>query len=409
MGLPEFRKFIPAAGKTGIAGPDPRSHTAVKLKNTRAKELLDTWMPLYAEPFAGVTADGKPMPDLYALVPNGAPTAAIVAAATALLARITPAQRALMCFPLDAGQWRRWQNTELALETDGLRLDEVDQPVRDAVMAVVEASLSPEGFAKTRDVMKLNRFLGDLVDGASILGEWSFTFSLFGTPSLTAPWGWQLFGHHLALNCLLVGDQMVITPTFLGAEPFYADKGPFKGIRLFADEERLGLALMRALTPAQQAQARTYQAMTGAEFPSGRLHFADERHLGGAFRDNRVIPYEGIKASEFADAQKKLLLALLESYLTVLPDGPRRARMSEIERHLDETRFSWIGGHSDTSTFYFRVQSPVVLIEFDHHCGVFLTNTTPEKLHVHTIVRTPNGNDYGKALIKLANSPAKNP
>ena len=42
-----------------------------------------------------------------------------------------------------------------------------------------------------------------------------------------------------------------------------------------------------------------------------------------------------------------------------------------------------------------------MLIEFDHHAGVFLTNAEPAKFHVHTIVRTPNGNDYGIDLLRL--------
>ncbi len=42
-----------------------------------------------------------------------------------------------------------------------------------------------------------------------------------------------------------------------------------------------------------------------------------------------------------------------------------------------------------------------MLIEFDHHIGVFLTNAEPAKFHVHTIVRTPNGNDYGLDLLRL--------
>jgi hypothetical protein len=75
--------------------------------------------------------------------------------------------------------------------------------------------------------------------------------------------------------------------------------------------------------------------------------------------------------------------------------------MAEIERHLNDTHFCWIGGFAEDSTFYYRVQSPVVLIEFDHHIGVFLTNAEPAKFHVHTIVRTPNGNDYGLDLLRL--------
>lgn len=40
------------------------------------------------------------------------------------------------------------------------------------------------------------------------------------------------------------------------------------------------------------------------------------------------------------------------------------------------------------------------MCEFDHHSGVFLTNDEPAKCHIHTIVRTPNGNDYGKDLLR---------
>jgi hypothetical protein len=401
MSLPEFRKIVPPPGKSGIAGPDAKSHTEVRIKNPRAQELIGTWRALYEMPFSGITSDGKVVPGLFSLAPNGAPIKPIVAAATNLLSRLTSAQRAAVCFPLDAPEWRRWQNTELQLEADGIRLDQVDASIRDTIMAVVQESLSPQGFEKIRNVMKLNRFLGDLVDGPGVMGEWSFTFSLFAKPSLTEPWGWQLFGHHLALNCLVIGEQMVISPTFLGAEPFYADAGPFKGIRLFREEEELGLALMRSLSPAQQAQATIFHSMKGGDIPPERVHFADERHFGGAFRDNRIVPYEGIKISEFSRDQKKCLLDLIEVFLILLPPGPRKARIEDIVAHLDETRFCWIGGHGESSTFYYRVQSPVVLIEFDHHCGVFLTNENPEKFHVHTIVRTPNGNDYGNALLDL--------
>ena len=98
---------------------------------------------------------------------------------------------------------------------------------------------------------------------------------------------------------------------------------------------------------------------------------------------------------------RRLLLDLTALYIAPLPPGPYAARMEEIERHLDDTHFCWIGGYEDTSPFYYRIQSPVVLVEFDHHIGVFLTNAEPAKFHVHTIVRTPNGNDYGVDLLRL--------
>jgi hypothetical protein len=46
------------------------------------------------------------------------------------------------------------------------------------------------------------------------------------------------------------------------------------------------------------------------------------------------------------------------------------------------------------------VQSPVVIAELDHHCGVFLDYRTPQPFHVHTVLRTPHGNDYGRAWVR---------
>ena len=215
------------------------------------------------------------------------------------------------------------------------------------------------------------------------------------------PWGWQFFGHHLCLHCLLVDGQMVLTPCFMGAEPSFADEGPFKGIRMFEDEERAGLELMRTFDQSQQANAIVVHSMMGGDLPEGRRHFADNLHLGGAFQDNRIVPYEGLRAADMSKGQRDRLLQLVDAYLAPLPEGPLAARHREIERHLWDTHFCWIGGTAEDSPFYYRVQSPVVFIEFDHHAGVFLTNQKPEKFHVHTIVRTPNGNDYGMDLLRM--------
>ena len=157
---------------------------------------------------------------------------------------------------------------------------------------------------------------------------------------------------------------------------------------------------MRGFTPEQQARAIVAHSMMGGDLPEGRRHFADNLHLGGAFHDNRVVPYEGLKGDAMTAAQRRDLMDLVEKYLAVLPDGPRAARIAEVERHLPDTHFCWIGAFSETSPFYYRVQSPVTFIEFDHHAGVFLTNPEPAKFHVHTIVRTPNGNDYGFDLLR---------
>jgi len=400
MSRMDYRPFVPSPAQSKIAGPTPRAHAAERLKSPRAQELFGTWAKLAAHPFRGITIDGTVQPGLFSLEPADAPVAAMIAAVGTLLAGLTPDQQARSCFPVDSERWRQWQNTELYVENYGLRLDEVSAPIQNAVMDVLRASLSSTGYETSRAVMRLNRFLGDLVGGPAILGEWSYTFCLYGEPDPVRPWGWQLFGHHLALNCFVIDRQMVLTPAFMGAEPAYADVGPYAGTSLFEDEERDGLALMRSFSGGQQAKAIVAHSMVGGDLPPGRRHFADNLHLGGAHQDNRIVPYEGLPGGELTGEQRRRLLGLIERYVAPLPTGPRQARMEEIERHLAETHFCWIGGTGDQSPFYYRIQSPVVFIEFDHHGGVFLTNAEPAKFHVHTIVRTPNGNDYGIDLLR---------
>jgi len=76
--------------------------------------------------------------------------------------------------------------------------------------------------------------------------------------------------------------------------------------------------------------------------------------------------------------------------------------MDEVKKHLDDTRFAWIGGTSDDSVFYYRIHSPVIIIEFDHQRPIALggRGSPPTRDHIHAVIRTPNGNDYGKDLLR---------
>lgn len=69
--------------------------------------------------------------------------------------------------------------------------------------------------------------------------------------------------------------------------------------------------------------------------------------------------------------------------MAALPVAQRRAATV-----YEETWFSWIGGHQPGDVFSYRVQSPVVIAELHHHCGVFLDYDTPQPFHVHTVLRT---------------------
>ena len=385
---------------TPFRGMDARTFGMEALKHPVPAGMVAHWKKLYAEPHSCITCDGRKETGLFPVQDEGAPTQRLVEAARHLLAVLSPAERAAVQYPIDAPEWRAWSNPEFLFNPFGLRLEQLQPESRSAILGLIEASLSPKGFEKARGSMKTNAFLGELCQLENIMNEWSYNFLLFGDPSLDAPWGWNLYGHHLCLNCFVLGSQMVISPTFMGAEPNLIDAGPNQGLRLFDIEQDGGLALMRSLPDPLREKATIYRTLHDPAMPEGRWHPGDERHLGGAFQDNRVIPYEGIAVSQFSKLQTRQLLDIVQAFICYLPDGPLAAKMAQVEASLDRTWWSWIGGHGEDDPFYYRIQSPVLMTEFDHHAGIWLANKEPAKCHIHTVVRTPNGNDYGKDLLR---------
>lgn len=331
----------------------------------------------------------------------------MVDAAEKLLSIATPEQKKAITLNVDAEQWRAWMNPEIYISRHGVRLEEISDELVAAIHTLLRASLSEAGFYKAHGCMKINHFLGEVVNGRKVLNVKSYNFTLFGTPSTTEPWGWQLFGHHFDMNCFVIGTQMVVTPVFMGAEPNVIDSGPYEGVELFTDQEQTALKLITSLDEATLSRVRVYQELQGDEYPESRYHRADQRHLGGAFQDNRVIPYEGALVTSLSSSHQELVRLLLVLSLNYLPRGALQAKMREIESCWEETHFAWIGHLTREEGFYYKVHSPVVMIEFDHHSGVFLTNALPLPFHIHTLVRTPNGNDYGKELLRQYESQRK--
>ena len=396
-----FRRYVPTSDHPKLAGIrdlDARGYRRRAMQVEWLRDWVAGWQRAYERPFRGITTDGNLLTGLFPLQAEDAPVAEMVRAAKRLLQQASEDQRRRMCFAVDAPDWRRWSNPEFYVNEVGIRLEE-ERGLVEPIAQLLRASLSLRGYQKVRDTMKMNAFLGELCDARGVMNALSYNFSVFGDPGIDRPWGWQIFGHHLVLNCFVLEGQMVLSPCFLGAEPNEIDTGPDAGLALFVDEQDRGLSLMRSLDEVRRAQAWAYRQMKDPAMPPERFHRADQRQLGGAFQDNRIIPNEGINASHFTVPERDKLLAIVGSFLEILPAGPQAAKMASIERHLPQTWFCWIGGFGDQDPFYYRIQSPVVMLEFDHHSGVFLTNTDADKCHIHTIIRTPNGNDYGRALI----------
>ncbi|CAH0055555.1 unnamed protein product [Clonostachys solani] len=407
-GISPFREHLPDLSQDRFTVMQKQNaHEYVQaFKDSAAPPWLHAlylhWRSLLSEPYKGVTNDGKIRPDLFSLEDHGIPIEAIVEAAEAALATMDHAQREKTVYHIDSPEWRTWSNPEFLLSDKGVRLDEVSDDLRSAVLNVLRVSLSPEGYEKAIAAMRINGFLGELVESPAIMNEFSYNFVLFGErPSSTEPWGFSFYGHHLCLNAFFYRRQMVLSPWFTGAEPNIIDDGKHSGTQILQIEERLGLQLMQDLPSEIQSRAQIYKNMKDDAMPLGRWNHDDQRHLCGAYRDNRVVPYEGVVVTEFTAEQLELVIGIVNQYILYLPDSARKIRLEEVKKWFHETYFCWIGGFTDSDPFYYRIQSPVIIIEFDHHSGVFLANKEPAKFHIHTLLRTPNAGDYGVALRKL--------
>ena len=343
-----------------------------------------------AEPFKGITNQGEVEEDLFRIRSTGVTTEPVREAAHAFLSTLNAEQKDKAMFPIQDDEWRKWMNQHFYIR-QGVGFNEMSDRQREAAFALMEASLSAKGMKLSRDIMKLNHTLGEINDNFEEYGEWLYWITVMGEPSATEPWGWQMDGHHLIINYFVLGDQVVMTPFFIGSEPVIAEMGKYKGLSILQEEQARGLDMLRSLSESQRAEAVLEVSKDG------------NNNLTEAFKDNVVLDYAGIKASTFSPKQQTDLLALIKLFVDNMDEGHGQVKMEEVEQHIENTWFAWIGGSDDQAVFYFRIQSPVILIEFDHQRPVATTQLygrEPHRQHIHVVVRTPNGNDYGKDLLR---------
>lgn len=344
------------------------------------------------QPFRGVATSDGVVSGLFPLKSTGASTASIVAAASSFLGTLSDAELSRTQYSVDDPEWRNWSNVDVGIfSRHGVSLEEMSQSQKTAAWNLLRASLSAEGVAQTQDIMKTEQSLLEINGEPIRYGEEKYYFTIMGIPSTTEPWGWQLDGHHLVINFFVLGDQVVMTPAFWGGEPVFTERGKYAGNRIMQDEQDRGLAFMQSLDSSQQAVATINPDKTRND------------QLAAANADNLTLDFAGLRGNAMSTAQKSQLLNLVRVYIANLREPHADITMDEIGQHIDDTYFAWIGNAEDDAVFYYRIHSPVILIEFDHQnpVGTMQINTpgTPTRDHIHTMVRTPNGNDYGKDLL----------
>jgi Protein of unknown function (DUF3500) len=384
-----LRGFRPLSARTRLTEYSPISAA-----------LLEARLPSVADVHVGITTDGTPVERIASTTATRVSTVPIVHAAQAFLGMLTADERHSVLFPLGAAEQRMWLNMHPNYLRHGVMLEAFGTNARNAAMQLMATCLSERGFEQARNVMRVNGLVVEITNSPDEFGEWPYWMSFFGEPSTTEPWAWQIDGHHLNLNIFVLGDQIVFTPSLMGSEPCDIEEGPLAGVHLFRPEHDAGVAFMRSLSGTQLAEAVFSPSIARDALPPHLHDPIDGRMQAGALNDNRVLPFAGVAGRSLDNAQRRLLRNLIGEYIGWGASDHAAVKMSEAEAHLDDTHVLWMGRVANNGPFYYRVHSPVVLIEFDHHPGIVFNNTEPSHHHTHTLIRTPNGGDYGADVLR---------
>lgn len=173
---------------------------------------------------------------------------------------------------------------------------------------------------------------------------------------------------------LVHGDAVSIVPTLIGTAPATVD-----GTVVLEDERGNAFALLESFDENQKKKA-IQKGRRGLKVGAGR---STDPFLNHDYSEFVGI---GLKASEMNDTQKAHLRNLIKTYVYNLETEFADVWMADIDAGLDDTYFVWIGGTTPNDPIYYRVFNPDVWIEFNNESGLD---------HIHTIIRSPNGNDYG--------------
>ena len=265
----------------------------------------------------------------------------------------------------------------------GVPVHDLTQPQFDAAMNLLKTSLSVQGFKKATDVISLENVLREVENRGTddtYRDPRKYYFSIFGTPSPEKPWGWRLEGHHVALNFISVNNKIESsTPSFFGSNPATIPSGKRKGEQVLKDESALGFSLVNSFSSTQ------LKLVTISEAAFQDILSYNKRKAEG-------LDPKGILYTDMNEQQKKLFMSLLDVYVKNYELGFATTLMNKIKQAgIENLSFAWAGSLKSGRGHYYRIQGPMLLIEFD--------NTQNNANHIHSVVRDLT-NDFAEDILK---------
>lgn len=232
----------------------------------------------------------------------------------------------------------------------GLSYGAMTDAQRTAIMTLLQAVLSEQGYEKVIEAMTADEILNQSEGGGSTMFGYGLYFvSILGTPSETEPWILQWSRHHFALNITFAGANVILTPSHTGCQPCVYTINE-KQVSVLGDEYSKALSLVNALDATNQATAILDYSVTNLVLGPGE--------------EDRALEPEGLPASAMTAEQQAMLLDVISEWVGIANDEAAAVRMEQIKADLAAPYFAWSGDISDTSTSYFRITGPTLLIEF---------------------------------------------
>ncbi len=304
-----------------------------------------------------------------------------VKAAKAFLATLDAGQTKKAVY--DYGNNERFNWNFVPTSRKGISLHDFTPAQRDAAMRLLKASLSDQGFTKATGIIALEAILREVEARSkddTYRDPLNYYFTIFGEPSDKDVWGWRIEGHHLALN-FSSADGLVAasTPTFMGANPAVVPIGEQKGKKTLKSEIDLAFEFVNSLNADQQKKT----IFSDTALPE---------IISGNSRKAELLEPKGISYRDLTDTQRKSFLTLLNVFVRNYEFGFSQKLMAKIEKAgLDNLTFAWAGSLQPGKGHYYRIQGPMLLIEYD--------NTQTNANHIHTTVRDLT-NDFAEDILK---------
>jgi hypothetical protein len=298
---------------------------------------------------------------------------------------LSPELRSRATFTLDDQE--RYNIQFVPIERKGPTFHDFNEEQKSAALKLLRSSLSQQGYNKSTEIMELEKVLFVVEnnqwkwpDGTPVRDPLNYHILIFGQPSEDAFWGWRFEGHHLSLSFSTADNQIVAsTPSFWGSNPAKVNVEGFDNKEVLKSEQDLGFKLVNSLSPDQLSIAKFSDT-------------APRDIFTGNDREAHNLEPKGLSYTDLNDDQKAIFMKLLNVYIDNYESGFAESFRKKIENAgLEHLSFAWAGSLEPGKGHYYRIQGPVLLIEYD--------NTQNNANHIHSVVRDLT-NDFGEDILK---------